>query len=1045
MLNKSPATVLIHPSQDSEFALNTLVKPVEDLTKRGFIRGHISLDWYSDTLVSKVNPSAIVIQYNSKMLDSLITNISRYKKAIPSCNICIVIDEQIELKVNSKEYKLLKLADSLLINTSNKDSSESFTKLGSLSDKTIYSSINMTNEDLLSAFLNTPDYFKPLDNISDSDGGVVVSSLSEMMNVPFGKNIILNCTDSEIGLAYFSGDCGLLKGSASCVINNGMYPVFNEIIDIPEELRKEINDTAKINDNDAFVEVKTLNGPLIYFSAELLSRVGYPDNSGNLSNDLFEFSNRCNIRRIPLYIKTNSYVKSNGLISAINPDDVFNKNDVIIDETGLINALARLELGMYKRNYVVRPPREGTYNEWLSLFDSSNPADQLTLSQKTLIVVDYLVDDDEKDLYATLESIRNQHLIDIETFIVNRKDMVVNGLKQGSIYKITDITDGDADRAIKEIISMANNEYDFITFPVVGDILASNAVGEAVLYMLNTDTDICYADEDSLIDGEHVNPRFKNGFDFEKLLAYNYMTGLVVYRTGESVLSDLDFKYGNSKFYHYHLAKTIEDVNCVGHIDKILTSVNDTAKRYEKDKDVTLNILKRLKRNAMVTDVTPNLRAIQYANCPGLNNAISVYILNDGDISALNKCITGLGDIHMDVNVILYADVKNQLETLVKKIIISKGGKLHSDYRGTYTEFYDIVSKAKENKILIISSVLNGHNGTFIKKMIDVSHNDRVGCVVPKIIDMSGNVVSFGATIKDEIAMMLNSGLPVYSAGYLNSNNTIHEVMAPSPEAFLIKKDILMKNSKPIDMYSGLIDGIMCKRGLDKVCVTVPDAILLNNVSTTEFYSVDSGPHNRDSYINRLISLNNVPTWPPYYINKDRKAILLINGTDKDYADYFKRGFKVYNLVVTDRPDFLMFNDPSFSFVGSFNIRDDRSAYVLSEYCSILGITEAVLFGLNGMLLEALPFISRLGLTVDYTPESTAEACCPRYFVDCDKTLLESGQCQTCIDAYGSFYGHVDIDGWRSVWGRFLTQTYNDYSEPAKMLVEAILKGDVNV
>ena len=98
-----------------------------------------------------------------------------------------------------------------------------------------------------------------------------------------------------------------------------------------------------------------------------------------------------------------------------------------------------------------------------------------------------------------------------------------------------------------------------------------------------------------------------------------------------------------------------------------------------------------------------------------------------------------------------------------------------------------------------------------------------------------------------------------------------------------------------------------------------------------------------------------------------------------------------------------------------------------------LGITQVIVRNIDDGILEMLPFVERLGLPVSYEPE-TLEAACPRNFVDCDKDIMEAGQCQSCVDSLGTPFGFVDIDGWRNIWGRFLMNTFNDKGDSANLL-----------
>ena len=186
-----------------------------------------------------------------------------------------------------------------------------------------------------------------------------------------------------------------------------------------------------------------------------------------------------------------------------------------------------------------------------------------------------------------------------------------------------------------------------------------------------------------------------------------------------------------------------------------------------------------------------------------------------------------------------------------------------------------------------------------------------------------------------------------------------------------------------------------------------------------------------DPYLNPQITLEGAPVWPAPWVKPETiENVLVINGKPEDVIDAFRRGASVFSATTVGA--IMKIEKPVMQHIKSWDMRG-VDFEVAKRALKRLGITQIIVRNIGDGILEMLPFVERLGVPVSYEPE-TLEAACPRNFVNCDKELMESAQCQKCIDALGSPFGFVDIDGWRNVWGRFLMNTYNDTGDAATML-----------
>lgn len=131
--------------------------------------------------------------------------------------------------------------------------------------------------------------------------------------------------------------------------------------------------------------------------------------------------------------------------------------------------------------------------------------------------------------------------------------------------------------------------------------------------------------------------------------------------------------------------------------------------------------------------------------------------------------------------------------------------------------------------------------------------------------------------------------------------------------------------------------------------------------------------------------------------------------------------------------------------LGNIQPFDIRESVVPQQVLAKLGITKIVVRSILGGGTEVLPFLTNLGVPVEYRA-ATSEAVCPRLdfktrgpngdFVDCQGGW-RLGRCQTCITQNGSPFGAVSIAGWRDQWHRFFANI-DEIVAPSEEAVAAI-------
>ena len=134
---------------------------------------------------------------------------------------------------------------------------------------------------------------------------------------------------------------------------------------------------------------------------------------------------------------------------------------------------------------------------------------------------------------------------------------------------------------------------------------------------------------------------------------------------------------------------------------------------------------------------------------------------------------------------------------------------------------------------------------------------------------------------------------------------------------------------------------------------------------------------------------------------------------------------------------------PTLENVPMFDVRDAETA---KKFLTELGITKILVRSILGGIVEILPFLTFIGIPIEYRPNS-AESVCPRLDCkqdgqDCGSGWRQLDSCSQCLASYGSPFGQVLPEEWRKYWSVFINNAakvvLNDMPSGLKSAVDEV-------
>ena len=896
---------------------------------------------------------------------------------------------------------------------------------------------------------------------------------NDIHSLPKGADIVLLRGDAApLTESQLSKLC---VGDATMALhNNGLFPTPGQFVPIDPATAAVIDEYA---DNDESVSMPTLNGPAVYMSAKALAQVGTPRLDYDTEEaSVMDWSLRAKDRKFALTCADNVFVASNKPFQITETDKArlalrFPTLDMTAPKR-LADSMENLELRFYGERYKTPLPTRGDYAEWAKVFDSPlvEPG-SLSHEDFCMGVVMPMYNTDPDALKAAVQSVLDQDYGNwLLTIVDDGSDKPVPVEYDDPRIEVIRLAEnsGISTASNAAIHNLLGKGVHWITFLDHDDTLSPIAFSEtAKIALARPELNFIFADEDKLDhEGNRCEPYFKPAFDYERLLTQNYLSHYTAYKV-VSEFPRLDATFDGSQDYDFVL-RYLESFGvsrkAIHHIPRVLyhwrKSDNSMAHNPLSKPDAikqgvraVIGHIKRTGQSAMVSThpLAPMHHRVQFG-VPEDQPKVLIVIPTKDHVDLLKPCIDSiLGKTAYKNYEIVVVDNGSRDPETRKYLSNPKGFKVIRD--DSPYNFAALNNRAVRDSDAEFIVTLNNDTqvveGGWLNQMVGMGLRKGVGCVGAKLLYPDGRIQHAGVIRKHGMNLHIGVGQPAQYTGLFGINVLNHECCAVTAACMLIRKSIwdeLGGLDEEYPVYFNDVDfgyRVMKAGYYNAVCM---DAILLHKESaslgrerTVEKQKAlneagmmlnDKQPE-ADPYLNPQITLEGAPVWPAPWVKPETiENVLVINGKPEDVIDAFRRGASVFSATTVGA--IMKIEMPVMQHIKSWDMRG-ADVEVAKRALKRLGITQIIVRNIGDGILEMLPFVERLGPPVSYEPE-TLEAACPRNFVDCDKDIMEAGQCQSCVDSLGTPFGFVDIDGWRNIWGRFLMNTFNDKGDAANLL-----------
>jgi GT2 family glycosyltransferase len=913
---------------------------------------------------------------------------------------------------------------------------------------------------------------------SEASGKVESRVVTDVASIPTNSDVFLTRNGATFSAPQMNR---LAVNDATMAIhNNGMFPVAGQFTPI-DPVTAEFIDGLAAAHNDT-VDVAVLGGPVVFMSAKALNEVGTPATDYDTEEAmLMDWSMRASQRGYKIKCAANVYVTAQQP-SQISDSDKnrlaarFPSMDTSPSQ-GLTDSLERVELGFYGEKYKVPFPKENTYKEWCDTFDTPRPTVTsfgevcIGVVMPTYNTPGNVLGEAVKSLIE--QSYQNWKLAIVDDGSTNEETLeylrTLDGLGLSNIFvQFNAENKGISSASNAAIDKLVSEGVDWITFLDHDDTLSPIALDETVKAIRNNgELALIYSDEDKLDqDGNRCEPFFKPAFDYERLLSQNYVSHYSAYRVTEA-LPRLDSSFDGSQDYNFllhHLESFGNDRSKIHHIPRVLyhwrksetSMAHNQQSKPEAVKQAVRSIIGHLKRtgqSGMVSTnpMVPSFQRVQFG-VPEAQPKVTIIIPTKDKVELLKPCIDSIiaKTVYTNYEIVVIDNGSRDVAT-VKYLNGLKGIRVIRDASPyNFSALNNMATKACEDTdfYVFLNNDTEVHESGWLNQMVGMALRPGVGSVGAKLLYPDGRVQHAGVQRRAGLCMHTGAGHPMQYPGAFGINVLNHESCSVTAACMMVKKDVweeLGGFNEDYPVYFNDVDlGFrLMKAGYRNVICA--DAILIHKESASlgrEMTPEKQGLLNEaglrlnsehpeaDPYLNPQSTFDNTPVWPAPWVKVESIVnALIINGSDSDATAAFQNGQSAYMAETVGA--IMRIQKPALRNIKSWDMRVDVEA--AKTALRLLGITSIIVKNLGDGLLEMLPFVERLGIPVVYDPDSV-ESACPRNFADCDKALMEAGGCQTCIDANGSPFGYVDIDGWRNLWGRFLMNTYNDKGDAASLL-----------
>lgn len=730
-----------------------------------------------------------------------------------------------------------------------------------------------------------------------------------------------------------------------------------------------------------------------------------------------------------------------------------------------------VDMAMMNDQYTCpHPTGQMSYAKWYSLFGQCNEAEVLSgiqniddMPKVSIIMPTY--NSNPEYLRKAIDSVMDQLYPNWELCIADDCsttdiDDVLNEYPDPRIMTVWRSENGGISSASNTALNMADGKY--VVFLDHDDTLSPDALYRVVrAFADNPKAKIVYSDSDLISeDGVPQSPYPKPDWNYELMLAQNYITHLCAYRLDTvNELGGFRPEYDGSQDYDLSLRVIDHSEGDIVHIPYILyhwrmaegsMAADATSKPYAIDaaRRAVLDHIQRTGQSAMVSPhpLIPMYQRVQFGIPADNVPRVSIIIPTKNNLKLLQECILSLWQktSYSNKEIIIVDNGSTDKETV--KFLREVNGKdgvrvIRYPHPFNYSAINNFaVTQATGDVLCLLNDDTRAISESWLSEMVSNAIRDGIGAVGAKLLFPNGTIQHAGVTWIDGVANHIYRNLPVNHPGISGQALLLRESMAVTAACLVVRKSIYEEVGgldESFNVAYNDVDFCFRLREAGYRNLICPDALLFHFESQTRGYEDTPEKMRRhdgelsklralwpidDPFCNPMVDQSGSLSFPPRNKEWSDDMVLMINPTDADMESCMRRGERVLGATFS-QPNMLKISVPFIANMMPWNTR--RPPHEAKNDLLALGVSRIVLCSLFGGDLLALPWIMNIGMPIAYMP-STAESVCPRVLLQrnghhCgDQWANANGECSKCIASEGSEFGYVDPDHWKSQWKKFI-------------------------
>ena len=876
-----------------------------------------------------------------------------------------------------------------------------------------------------------------------------------------GANILYLRPDAAVDALQFAQMLEPLQqgyASVSALTNDSLYPAPTQFAAIDAISAQRLNVAAAVLEDEP-ISIPCPTGPCMLFAGTALARFGLPDErafNGDFETAAVDWGARAAEGGRAHAMIAKAYIHAGRQVDRSKEQIDRSINHIVGWLSGLGKTLQayiaadplatvrqNLEL-MFHRLHYDAPRPEPSYLGWSKIYDTIGVADRAAMAKDMegwterphVNVVMPTFNTPEKFLIEAIESVLNQTypnwsllIADDQSTDPNIRRVLDNYAGGDSRIKVTYRDEnGHICKASNTALEMAEDGW--VVFLDHDDVLAPHA-----LYMIareamtNPGLEFIYSDSDKLKeDGTRDHPYFAPDFNYELLLAQNYVTHLAAYRL-EGIRAIGGFRPGYEGSQDWDLVLryltertgTPPDRRLISHIQHVLyhwrmsatsTAGDINAKPYALQagrKSVLAHLTDTKQLGAYVgpNPIAPVFTMVRFMVTDPAPK-VSIIIPTKDNEKVLGRCMGSLlqRTAYPNYEVLIVDNgskdpaslrLLTELQKDKRIRVLRKPGPFNFSLMNNAA-----VAEATGDFVCLLNDDTEIVEAAWLNDLVGMAGRPGVGAVGAKLLYPNGMVQQNGIIIDWEArpgskAMHMFQQLPAQHPGQGARNLITQEWTALTGACLVIRKATydaiggLDADAFPIDYndvdfclrlykagYRNLVSAqamVIHHEGTTKrkhIKEHSFDRVVADEARLMARHSdVIDGQWNRNLMFHPHLDKAMIPS-PAKPWTAERERILLINGTVDDAVKAWSEGFLPFCATLDGHRLHLTY--PAMAQVKPLDLRGSIEPFL--EIVGVLGIPRLVLCGIGNGTLGAIGFfadVADAGWPVEYRPTETAD------------------------------------------------------------------------